>query len=530
MSYGFASIADYADKFAVSVDSESKKAKEIRGLLANVYNQKSSISHRRQLYRKLVENDLGHVLQSTHLQLQYPLPRPWVDLDPVVAYYVYKAYGWYFLSGQHRSLLLLLTLSALLLVGSFYIIKDRVIPKLRPQNTEVFFKDVRGISEFKDELEEIVDFLKHPEKYAAAGAQIPRGVLLNGPPGSGKTLMAKAMASEAGVNFIYKSGSEFEEIYFGVGAQRVRKLFKRARQYAPCIIFIDEIDAMAVNRSQMGTSQLGCLNQLLTEMDGFVASDNVIVLAATNQLDVLDKALTRPGRFDKIIHVGYPDKDGRKDILDYYLQKIKWDEANVDLDVISRATTGFSGSQIKNLVNVAALNAVKQQRSKAVHEDFEFAIDRISMGTGKKNMHVTEKDKLLTAYHEGGHTLANLLTKGTLPLHKVTILPRGSALGYVLVDSVSPLCFLTRTSTPNQRKRCLLSSMLLWEDVLLRKSSMATKISLQDAVAIYPKLLRLRTSSSDTTVWQTASSCCQLGRRISAMVLTSSLISMSSQS
>ena len=426
---GFASIADLADKFASTVDSESRRAKEIKGLLANVYKHKGSVSHRRLLYKKLIEYDLGHILQSTHLQLQHPLPRPWVDLDPVVAYQVYKAYGAYFFSGQHRSLLLVLSLAALMLIGGYYYAKDRIIPKLKQHNTQVFFKDVRGITEFKSELEEIVDFLKHPEKYAAAGAQIPRGVLLNGPPGSGKTLMAKAMASEAGVNFIYKSGAEFEEVYFGVGAQRVRKLFKKARQYAPCIIFIDEIDAMAVNRSRMGSSQLGCLNQLLTEMDGFVPSDNVIVLAATNQLDVLDKALTRPGRFDKIIHVGYPDKDGRKDILDYYLQKIKWDQKTVDLDVISRATTGFSGSQIKNLVNVAALNAVKQNRTKAVHEDFEFAIDRISMGTGKKNMHVTEKDKLLTAYHEGGHTLANLLTRGTMSLHKVTILPRGGALG-----------------------------------------------------------------------------------------------------
>lgn len=362
------------------------------------------------------------------------VPSPHIYLRPAMMIEQFKASpSFFYFLALYKSYLALLLLTGIFL--SYYKIFNANKNFQGEDDTGVYFKDVRGIDEFKEQLEEIVNFLKFPDKYKAAGATIPRGVLLNGPPGTGKTLMAKAMASEAGVKFFYKSGSEFEEVFVGVGAARVRALFKVARQNSPCIVFIDEIDAIASDRGNTGGSSNSCLNQLLTEMDGYSSltrfnpTDNVIVLAATNKAESLDKAILRPGRFDKIIQVGYPDKEGRKDILKYYLSKVKYDKSNVNAEILARASTGFSGSQIKNLVNIAVLNAIKENRTSAIHDDFEFALDRIQMGVGKKNMHILAKDKLLTAYHEGGHTLANLLTQHTYPLHKVTILPRGSALG-----------------------------------------------------------------------------------------------------
>ena len=272
--------------------------------------------------------------------------------------------------------------------------------------------------------------MKNPEKYTSVGAEIPKGILLAGPPGTGKTLMARALAGEAGCKFYYKSGSEFDEIFVGVGSKRVRELFKKARKDSPSIIFIDEIDAMTASRNPMFSSvSRNTINQLLTEMDGFKPTDNVIVIGATNMANSIDKAVLRPGRFDKIINVSLPDIKGRKKIIEYYLKKIKHDE-DVSQDTLAKATTGFSGAQIKNFVNIAILNAIKEGRKLANHNDFEFALDRVTMGIGRKSMHVSEEEKLMTAYHEGGHTLVNLLTPGTLPLHKVTILPRGPALGF----------------------------------------------------------------------------------------------------
>lgn len=297
--------------------------------------------------------------------------------------------------------------------------------------TDIKFADIKGINEFREELEDVVDFIKNTKKYKDAGAYIPKGVLLVGPPGTGKTLMAKAIAQEAGCNFYYRSGSEFEEVYRGVGASRIRKLFAKARNQAPSIIFIDEIDALAQNRSSFSMmNERQTLNQLLTEMDGFKELDRVVLIAATNLPKLIDKAMLRPGRFDKIINVPYPDLQGRREILDYYLGKVTIDAEKIDKDTIVKATTGFSGSAIKNLVNIAVLNAVKNKREKAVHEDFEHALDRVTMGVGRKKMLVSDQEKLLTAYHEGGHTLVNLLVKSSNPLHKVTILPRGPALGF----------------------------------------------------------------------------------------------------
>lgn len=293
------------------------------------------------------------------------------------------------------------------------------------------FSDVRGINEFRQELEDIVDLLKNGEKYKEAGAYIPKGVLLVGPPGTGKSLLAKAIAGEADCNFFYKSGSEFDEVYVGVGADRVKKLFSKARSHAPSIIFIDEIEQLTPDRLRFnpgGGSQT--LNQLLTEMDGFTKLENVIVIAATNLPEKIDKAMLRPGRFDKIINIPYPDKEGRHEIFDYYLSKVKFDKEDVHVDTLVRATTGFSGAAIKNMVNIAVLNAIKEKRDKANHYDFEYALDRVVMGIGRKNMFVSEKEKLMTAYHEGGHALVNILTKSSMPLHKVTILPRGGALGF----------------------------------------------------------------------------------------------------
>eukprot|EP01016_Furgasonia_blochmanni_P047136 TRINITY_DN689_c0_g1_i13.p1 TRINITY_DN689_c0_g1~~TRINITY_DN689_c0_g1_i13.p1 ORF type:complete len:540 (+),score=132.30 TRINITY_DN689_c0_g1_i13:559-2178(+) len=297
-------------------------------------------------------------------------------------------------------------------------------------NIKTRFADVLGIDEFKDELLELVDYLKNPKKYTDAGAKIPKGILLVGPPGTGKTLLARALAGESACSFFYKSGSEFDEIFVGMGARRVRELFKKARSKSPSIIFIDEIDSLAGRRSAMEPSySRDTINQILAEMDGFKQTDNIVVIGATNMEQALDPAIKRPGRFDKVIHVPLPDVRGREDIFKYYLEKIKYDN-NIDASILARQTTGFSGADIQNMVNLAILNAVKHSRRTAQVNDFEFALDRITMGIGRKKMFVSDKDKLITAYHEGGHALTSLLTEGATPLHKVTILPRGGALGF----------------------------------------------------------------------------------------------------
>ena len=317
--------------------------------------------------------------------------------------------------------------------------------------TDLKFSDVRGINEFRQELEDIVDLLKNNQKYKEAGAYIPKGVLLVGPPGTGKTLLAKAIAGEAGCRFFYKSASEFEEIYVGVGADRVKNLFRKAKASAPAIIFIDEIEQLTPDRMRSslgGDSQT--INQLLTEMDGFNKLENVIIIAATNLPEKIDKAMLRPGRFDKIINIPYPDREGRRDIFDYYLNKVKFDKKDVNIDTLVKATTGFSGASIKNMVNIAVLNAIKEKRHEANHQDFEFALDRVTMGIGRKNMFVSEKEKYMTAYHEGGHALINMITKASTPLHKVTILPRGGALGFTSMLPDQDTYYMNKTEVINQ--------------------------------------------------------------------------------
>lgn len=294
------------------------------------------------------------------------------------------------------------------------------------------FDDVAGAEEAKEEVFEIVDFLKHPKKYQKSGAKIPKGILLVGPPGTGKTLMARAIAGEADVPFFSVSGSEFVEMFVGVGASRVRDLFKTAKRNAPAIIFIDEIDAIG---KQRGAGSGGghdereqTLNQILTEMDGFEPDTSVIVIAATNRPDVLDKALLRPGRFDRRIHIDLPDLEAREKILKVHA-KNKPLEKNVDLRKIASKTVGFSGADIENILNEAAISSVKQRKKIISHNDLEEAVEKVSLGPARKSRRITDKERNIIAYHEVGHALTGHFTKNCEPVHKISIISRGGALG-----------------------------------------------------------------------------------------------------
>jgi cell division protease FtsH len=303
---------------------------------------------------------------------------------------------------------------------------------LSPNEKKVTFADVSGVEEAKEELEEIVDFLKEPKKYTALGGKIPKGVILVGPPGTGKTLLARAVAGEADVPFFSISGSDFVEMFVGVGASRVRDLFEQGKKHAPCIIFIDEIDAVGRHRGQgLGgghDEREQTLNQLLVEMDGFESNEGVILIAATNRIDVLDPALLRPGRFDRRVMVSAPDVRGRLGILKVHSKKTPLEDS-VDLEVIAKGTPGFTGADLANLVNEAALNAARFNKKKLTNEDFEQAKDKVLMGPERRSLVISEKEKLMTAYHEAGHTLVGMNLPHTDPIHKVSIMPRGGALG-----------------------------------------------------------------------------------------------------
>ena len=303
-----------------------------------------------------------------------------------------------------------------------------------PQQVTVTFKDVAGVDEAKDEVAEIVDFLKDPGRFATIGGRIPRGILLVGPPGTGKTLLARSMAGEAGVPFISTSGSDFVEMYAGVGASRVRKLFKEARRHPACIIFIDELDAVGRNRGGNSLSheeREQTLNQLLVEMDGFTQSDSIILVAATNRADILDPALLRPGRFDRQVTVGNPDLKGREQILRVHSRKVAL-EPDVELRSIARGTPGFSGADLANLVNEAALIAARAGRQTVGNRDFDAARDKVLMGVERKSVAMSEKERITCAYHEAGHAVVAALLPDADPLHKVTIIPRGRALGVTM--------------------------------------------------------------------------------------------------
>ncbi len=298
----------------------------------------------------------------------------------------------------------------------------------------ITFQDIAGVDEAKDEVKEIVDFLRYPERFSAVGGHIPKGILLVGPPGTGKTLLARSIAGEAGVPFLFASGSDFVEMYAGVGAARVRRLFKDARRHKSCIIFIDELDA--VGRSRGGNSlsheeREQTLNQLLVEMDGFAPQAGIVVIAATNRQDILDPALLRPGRFDRQVHVGNPDLKGREAILRVHARKIAVDPG-VDLRSIARGTPGFSGADLANVMNEAALFAARAQRTTVTDADLSEARDKVLMGVERRSMTLSEMDRVNCAYHEAGHAVVAALLPLADPLHKVTIIPRGRAMGVTM--------------------------------------------------------------------------------------------------
>ncbi len=303
---------------------------------------------------------------------------------------------------------------------------------LDENQNKITFKDVAGIDEAKEEVQEIVEFLKQPKKFTILGGRIPKGILLIGPPGTGKTLLAKAIAGEAGVPFFIISGSDFVEMFVGVGASRVRDLFIQAKKHTPCIIFVDELDAVGRHRGAgLGgghDEREQTLNQLLVEMDGFESNEGIILMSATNRPDVLDPALLRPGRFDRQVMVPRPDVRGREEILKVHSKNTPLED-DIKLTVIARSTPGFTGADLENLVNESALRAARFNRKKITMDDFEYAKDKVIMGVERKSMIISENEKKITSYHEAGHALVAKLTPGTDPIHKVTIIPRGMALG-----------------------------------------------------------------------------------------------------
>ena len=355
---------------------------------------------------------------------------------------------------------------------------------------KVTFRDVAGAYEAKQELEEVVEFLKHPKKFNELGARIPKGVLLFGPPGTGKTLLARAVAGEAGVPFFSISGSDFVEMFVGVGASRVRDLFEQAKKNAPCIVFIDEIDAVG---RQRGAGVGGghdereqTLNQLLVEMDGFAANEGIIIIAATNRPDILDPALLRPGRFDRQIVVDKPDVRGRLAILKVHT-KGKPMAKDVDLDIIARRTPGFTGADLSNLVNEAALLAARRDKHKVGMTEMEEAIERVIAGPERKSHVMSEEEKRLTAYHEGGHTLVGMMLKHADPVHKVTIIPRGRAGGYTLMLPKEDRNYATRSELLDRLKVAMGGRVA--EEVVLKEISTGASQDIQQASRIVRSMI-----------------------------------------
>ena len=347
---------------------------------------------------------------------------------------------------------------------------------------KVNFKDVAGADEAKQELEEVVEFLKHPKKYNDLGARIPKGVLLFGPPGTGKTLLARAVAGEAGVPFFSISGSDFVEMFVGVGASRVRDLFDQAKKNAPCIVFIDEIDAVG---RQRGAGVGGghdereqTLNQLLVEMDGFAANEGIIIIAATNRPDILDPALLRPGRFDRQIVVDKPDVRGRLAILKVHTSGKPVDEG-ADLDILARRTPGFTGADLSNLVNEAALLAARRDKKKIYMQELEEAIERVMAGPERKSHIMNDEEKRLTAYHEGGHTLVGMMLKHADPVHKVTIIPRGRAGGYTLMLPKEDRNYATKSELIDKLKVAMGGRVA--EEIVLKEISTGASQDIQQA-------------------------------------------------
>ena len=358
------------------------------------------------------------------------------------------------------------------------------------EKLKVTFKDVAGAEEAKQELEEVVEFLKHPQKYNDLGAKIPKGVLLYGPPGTGKTLLAKAVAGEAGVPFFSISGSDFVEMFVGVGASRVRDLFDQAKKSAPCIVFIDEIDAVGRQRGAgLGgghDEREQTLNQLLVEMDGFSANEGIIMIAATNRPDILDPALLRPGRFDRQIVVDRPDIKGRTEILKVHV-KGKPMGPDVNLDVIAQRTPGFTGADLSNLVNEAALLTARKDKKAINMPEMEEAAERVIMGPERKSRVISDKEKRLTAYHEGGHTIVGMLLEHTDPVHKVTIIPRGRAGGYTLSLPKEDKYYATRSEMLDELK--VLLGGRVAEALVLKEISSGASNDLQRATQLARQMI-----------------------------------------
>lgn len=358
------------------------------------------------------------------------------------------------------------------------------------EKLKITFKDVAGAEEAKQELEEVVEFLKHPQKYNDLGAKIPKGVLLYGPPGTGKTLLAKAVAGEAGVPFFSISGSDFVEMFVGVGASRVRDLFDQAKKSAPCIVFIDEIDAVGRQRGAgLGgghDEREQTLNQLLVEMDGFSANEGIIMIAATNRPDILDPALLRPGRFDRQIVVDRPDIKGRTEILKVHV-KGKPIGSDVNLDVIAQRTPGFTGADLSNLVNEAALLTARKDKKAINMPEMEEAAERVIMGPERKSRVISDKEKRLTAYHEGGHTIVGMLLEHTDPVHKVTIIPRGRAGGYTLSLPKEDKYYATRSEMLDELK--VLLGGRVAEALVLKEISSGASNDLQRATQLARQMI-----------------------------------------
>lgn len=358
------------------------------------------------------------------------------------------------------------------------------------EKLKITFKDVAGAEEAKQELEEVVEFLKHPQKYNDLGAKIPKGVLLYGPPGTGKTLLAKAVAGEAGVPFFSISGSDFVEMFVGVGASRVRDLFDQAKKSAPCIVFIDEIDAVGRQRGAgLGgghDEREQTLNQLLVEMDGFSANEGIIMIAATNRPDILDPALLRPGRFDRQIVVDRPDIKGRTEILKVHV-KGKPMGPDVNLDVIAQRTPGFTGADLSNLVNEAALLTARKDKKAINMPEMEEAAERVIIGPERKSRVISDKEKRLTAYHEGGHTIVGMLLEHTDPVHKVTIIPRGRAGGYTLSLPKEDKYYATRSEMLDELK--VLLGGRVAEALVLKEISSGASNDLQRATQLARQMI-----------------------------------------
>ncbi len=422
---------------------------------------------------------LAERLEEAGVEQRYEVTRTpwWVTLLPTVLWLAVMVglFAW----AQKRQ------------AGAFGLARSTVKP-LAPGESPVTFADVAGMDEVKGELEEIVDYLKNPDKYRAIGARIPKGVLLYGPPGTGKTLLARAVAGEAGVPFFALSGSSFVELFVGMGASRVRELFAQARKNAPCIVFIDEIDA--VGRQRGSAAVVGghdereqTLNQLLTEMDGFGAYEGVIVMAATNRPDVLDKALLRPGRFDRQIPVGPPDAAGREEILRVHA-KGKQLDPSLDLAAVARRTPGFTGADLANLLNEAAILAVRRGRSHITMSEIDEAIDRVvAGGPARKGRMIRPEEKRRVAVHEAGHALVATLTPGADPVQKVTIIPRGRAGGFTLTTPEEDQMLYTRSELEARLK--MLLGGLAAEEVLLGERSTGAQDDLRRATQVAREMI-----------------------------------------